>query len=588
MPEYLAPAVYVEETSFRSKSIEGVSTSTAAFVGPTRKGPTSGTPEIITSFGDYERMYGGFHNLEFSAGESTNFIAHAVKNFFDNGGSRLFIARVFQAAASSTGIASSSTTFDASSMRFVARFPGAVGNGSVEVGLVLTRLDTTALDSPAMRRAPQGSVLVDGLPSFDPADPDVLSGSLDQYIKIGEQWLDGPDPATATAISATPSTAAALMSINILTRDADGEEIFYENLGLSAGHPRYVGDILSTNPGRRIDQLQNAFAIEIGTSVDGFGLYALLDTLLNGNASVTVDLDGGDDGVMPAAAQYVTPLLSLAANDDISMVAAPGYSSYTEREGIQDALLTHVEARRAYRFAVLDVPIDQTPMAAVSIKSRIDSSYAALYHPWVVTSNPLSRPDDSSIPREIALPPSGFVCGIFARNDNTKGVSKSPGNEIVRGALRFQTQISFAEQELLNPRGVNCLRFFPGRGNRLWGSRTASSDPEWKYIGPRRFFLYLEHSIDRSTQWAVFENNGPQLWTNIRETVSGFLYNEWRNNNLLGSTPEEAFFVRCDRTTMTQNDLDNGRLICLIGVSVLKPAEFVVFRIGQKTADSRD
>ena len=588
MPEYLAPSVYVEETSFRSKSIEGVSTSTAAFVGPTRKGPIGGTPELITSFGDFERMYGGFHDLEFSAADATNYIAHSVKNFFDNGGSRLFIARVFQAASGSTGIANSVATIDASGMRFVSRFPGEVGNGSVEVSLVLTRLETTALTSAAMVRAPVGSLLVDGLSTFSASVPDVLSGSLTPYIKIGDQWLDGPDPSTATAISATPSTAAAIMSINILTTDADGEEIFYENLGLSEGHPRYVGDILSTSPGRRVDQLQNAFAIEIGASVDGFALYDLLDTLLNGGASISVSLDRGDDGVEPAAAQYTDPLLSLAANDDISIVAAPGYSSYSEREGIQDALLTHVETRRAYRFAVLDVPIDQTPTAAVAIKSRIDSSYAALYHPWVVTSNPLSRPDNANIPREIALPPSGFVCGIFARNDNTKGVSKSPGNEIVRGALRFQTQISFAEQELLNPRGVNCLRFFPGRGNRLWGSRTASSDPEWKYVGPRRFFLYLEHSIDRSTQWSVFENNGPQLWANIRETVSGFLYNEWRNNNLLGSTPEEAFFVRCDRTTMTQNDLDNGRLICLIGVSVLKPAEFVVFRIGQKTADSRD
>ena len=211
-----------------------------------------------------------------------------------------------------------------------------------------------------------------------------------------------------------------------------------------------------------------------------------------------------------------------------------------------------------------------------------------MYYPWVVVSNPLARPDDVSIPREITLPPSGFICGIYARNDISRSVSKSPGNEIVRGALRFERNISHAEQEVLNPRGVNCLRFFPGRGFRLWGSRTASSDPEWKYIGPRRYFLFLEHSIDRSTQWAVFENNGPQLWANVREAVISFLYNEWRSGNLLGNTPEEAFFVRCDRSTMTQNDLDNGRLICLIGVAVLKPAEFVIFRIGQKTADARD
>ena len=137
------------------------------------------------------------------------------------------------------------------------------------------------------------------------------------------------------------------------------------------------------------------------------------------------------------------------------------------------------------------------------------------------------------------------------------------------------------------PQGVNCLRFFYGRGYRVWGARTASSDPEWKYVSVRRYFIYLEHSIDRATQWAVFEPNGEALWANIRETVSAFLYNEWFSGALLGSKPEEAFFVRCDRSTMTQSNLDNGQLICLIGVAALKPAEFVIFRIGQKTADAR-
>ncbi|RMH34166.1 MAG: phage tail sheath family protein, partial [Nitrospirae bacterium] len=185
------------------------------------------------------------------------------------------------------------------------------------------------------------------------------------------------------------------------------------------------------------------------------------------------------------------------------------------------------------------------------------------------------------------LPPSGFVCGIYARNDVQRGVHKAPANEIVRGALRFETDINFAQQEVLNPLGINCLRSFPGRGLRVWGARTISSDPEWKYVNVRRYFNYLEHSVDRGTQWAVFEPNGERLWANIRETVSSFLYNEWISGALLGKNTDEAFFVRCDRSTMTQNDLDNGRLICLIGVAVLKPAEFVIFRIGQKTADSR-
>jgi hypothetical protein len=220
-------------------------------------------------------------------------------------------------------------------------------------------------------------------------------------------------------------------------------------------------------------------------------------------------------------------------------------------------------------------------------RAPLDSTYAALYAPWVVVPNPLYKSGDESRPRELTLPPSGFVTGVYARTDVLRGVFKAPANEVVRGALRYDLDINFAQQETLNPIGVNCLRFFPNRGNRVWGARTISSDPEWKYVNVRRYFNYLERSIDASTQWAVFEPNGERLWANIRETISSFLVNEWRSGALLGSSFKEAFFVRCDRSTMDQNDLDNGRLICLIGVAVVKPAEFVIFRIGQKTADAR-
>ena len=192
------------------------------------------------------------------------------------------------------------------------------------------------------------------------------------------------------------------------------------------------------------------------------------------------------------------------------------------------------------------------------------------------------------MPQQIDLPPSGFVCGIYARSDIARGVFKAPANEVVTGALGLQRNVRFGEQEVLNPLGINCIRALPNRGIRVWGARTLSSDPEWIYVNIRRYFLYLEASIDAGTQWAVFEPNGPRLWDNIRTTVSDFLTNEWVSGALLGTTAKEAFFVRCDRSTMTQNDLDYGRLISLIGVAALKPAEFVIFRIGQKTADSRD
>ncbi len=178
------------------------------------------------------------------------------------------------------------------------------------------------------------------------------------------------------------------------------------------------------------------------------------------------------------------------------------------------------------------------------------------------------------------------MLGIYARTDIERGVHKAPANEVVRGLTRFEININKARNDVLNPEGINALRFFEGRGNRVWGARTMSSDPEWMYVNVRRLFIYLERSIDLAMQWAVFEPNNPRLWASIRGAVEDFLYVQWLAGALLGDTPEEAFFVRCDRTTMTQNDLDNGRLICLIGVAPVKPAEFVIFRIGQWTAEA--
>jgi phage tail sheath protein FI len=179
------------------------------------------------------------------------------------------------------------------------------------------------------------------------------------------------------------------------------------------------------------------------------------------------------------------------------------------------------------------------------------------------------------------------VTGIYARSDISRGVYKAPANEVVLGLTKFEININKPRQDVLNPEGINALRFFEGRGNRVWGARTISSDPEWKYVNVRRLFIYLEHSIDKGTQWAVFEPNNERLWANLRSTIEDFLLVQWKQGALLGSKPEQAFFVRCDRTTMTQNDLDNGRVITLIGVAPTYPAEFVIFRIGQWTADSQ-
>jgi len=249
------------------------------------------------------------------------------------------------------------------------------------------------------------------------------------------------------------------------------------------------------------------------------------------------------------------------------------------------ALVAHAERPQSYRIAIVDAPVGSSMTEIRAFRGKFDTTYGALYHPWIEILDPNERAQQGAPPRRLLLPPSGFVAGIYARTDILRGVFKAPANEVVRGLTKFETNINKPRQDVLNPEGINALRFFEGRGNRVWGARTMTSDPEWKYVNVRRLFIYLEHSIDKGTQWAVFEPNGELLWANVRRTVEDFLLNEWQMGALLGDKPEKAFFVRCDRSTMTQNDLDNGRLVCTVGVAPLRPAEFVIFRIGQWTAD---
>lgn len=583
MPEYLAPGVYVEETSFRAKSIEGVGTSTTAFVGPTRKGPFRASddaqelPELLTSYNDFERIYGGYADLELAGTDPdrTNYLAHAVFAYFNEGGSRLYVSRVLSSTATAASVTVAGTAGGADAVVLSSRTPGSGGNGRVSVIDALAPASATALAN-----APEGSLLRTG-----------SGGSTAYHVKRATNWHPAANPAGNAATANTLADAPHLVSVIVIARDADGTETGWEGLGLHASHPRFVGRVLADAPSRRADHLQNAFAIEVGANVTAIGLR---DALLSGAVASgsgaqarTWMLTGGGDGAEPSSAEYGLALGEIAALEDVSIVAAPGSSAYADAQAIMGALIAHAESRRAYRIAVLDTPPGQIPGDVRTLRGQIDSRYAALYYPWVVVSNPNARPGREDIAREIALPPSGYVCGIYARNDVQRGVHKAPANEVVRSALRFELDVNFAQQELLNPIGVNCLRLLPGRGYRVWGARLVTSDPEWKYVSDRRYFNYLESSIDRGTQWAVFEPNGERLWANVRTTIGDFLYNEWRNGALLGTTQEEAYFVRCDRSTMTQNDLDNGRLICLVGVAIQKPAEFVIFRIGQKTADAR-
>jgi len=286
----------------------------------------------------------------------------------------------------------------------------------------------------------------------------------------------------------------------------------------------------------------------------------------------------GTDAINPLER---TGLYALKNIEEISIVAIPGRTGQT----VQQELITHCELMR-YRFAVLDSRVDDGVAEVQEQRGLYDSKYAGIYYPCLRIADP--NPDNPRVPGEISIPPSGHVMGIYARSDIERGVHKAPANEVIRGISGLEVKLTKEEQDILNPRNINCLRDFQemNRGRRVWGARTISSDPDWKYVNVRRLFIFVEHSIDRGTQFVVFEPNNEQLWERVRRVVSQFLNTVWRNGALMGRTPEEAFFVKADRTTMTQNDIDNGRLIIHVGVAPVKPAEFVIFRISQFTGGS--
>jgi phage tail sheath protein FI len=201
---------------------------------------------------------------------------------------------------------------------------------------------------------------------------------------------------------------------------------------------------------------------------------------------------------------------------------------------------------------------------------------AALYYPWIEVIDPLTR-------RPIAIPPSGHIAGVWARTDERRGVHKAPANEVILGATGLAFQVTHQEQGSLNKNGINCIRAFPGRGIRIWGARTLSSDPEWRYINVRRLFNFISESIQTGTQWSVFEPNDQFLWNALSISVSSFLKNVWRSGALFGATPDEAYYVKCDAETNPPEVIDAGQVVCEVGIAPVKPAEFVIFRLSQYT-----
>jgi phage tail sheath protein FI len=648
MPEFVAPGVYVEETPFRGKSIEGVSTTTTGFIGPCRYGPVIAPAEVITSLGEFERRYGGGAKLEFTeaggqpgaAEPMDNFLWHGVRAFFNEGGKRLYIARVFRPLAGEYppdftrrvdrnndpidplwADGHASATFRG--VLFRSRFPGKASNLIVRV---------TASAGPNIlgsENGPKEGDIVLVLRGKSPATTGDLR--IANYDAVKQEWRfrgggsnrllselnlkvrpepDGGDSISVLTISVQVQSGDRKHQLGVwsgLSLDPklshkggrDSAFALFRESPATISEARNLPLVLTAAPGTEaIDTLLAMFPNLLTVTDEHRGDPANNNTLarkLAAGVQEEFPLLGGNDGIRPGAGEYQgredekrtfkTGLKQFEDVEDISIVAAPGSTAdykhyFNDANSIFDHLIAHATLMR-YRIAILDCPPGQNVADVRKVRAKLDSAYAAFYYPWVTVLDPVTR-------GKLDLPPSGFVAGIYVRNDVNQGVHKAPANEVVNLAIGLERTLTKEQQEVLNPEGINCFRFFEGRGFRLWGARTISSDPEWKYVNLRRYFAYLERSIDEGTRRAVFEPNGDALWANIRRAIEGFLLKEFRSGALLGAKPEQAYFVKCDRSTITQDDLDNGRLIVLIGVAPLRPAEFVIFRIGQWTADRKD
>lgn len=576
MAEYLSPGVYVEEFESGGKPMEGVSTSTAGFIGLAEKGPIEGVPQLVTNSADFKRIYGGY--LSQNEFGDYRFLAYAVEHYFLNGGSRCFVTRVApESAKAAVGYAPSK---EEAILNVAAKNPGVWGDSIRLVVAPASKAKTQILE--VIVNGTEKKYLVKNGAGFQPGDIVMFSDRnttiLNKVVKNQDNIIsfttEFPDEVVDKNL--LPGKVITTCEFSLEIRYNDITE-FYDNLSFNIESAHYIekklakSDLITVSyVGKMTEELQAPFAALAG----------------EGEAVATIGLSGGSNGDIAAisAADFIgtdkgagkrTGIQSFLDNDMVSLMAIPGVTD----PNVQLTLVAHCE-NLGSRFAVLDIPRDAKKVEdVIAHRDIFDSNYAALYHPWLTVFDPLDK-------KNISIPPSGSCLGIYARSDNTRGVHKAPANEVIRACVGLECQFNKGEQDILNPKGVNLIRSFPGQGIRIWGARTVTSNASWKYINVRRLFIFIEESIKANTSWAVFEPNDEVLWIRVQRTISVFLNNLWRGGSLAGGSPEEAFFVNIGRNTMSQDDIDNGRLVCVIGVAPVKPAEFVIFRISQKTGDS--
>ena len=393
------------------------------------------------------------------------------------------------------------------------------------------------------------------------------------------------------SLTLRPKTANLAQDVEISVTPASGEnppegtftirfkvgtdEETFENVSLGRRSPRGVTETINQTSKLVIvveEQSQGTLAERIPET----GSYFLRAQHTTTQPLVKVD-DFAGDIVQRSGME------GLQIADDVTMVACPDLMAAYEagaidRDGVKSVqlkMIAHCE-QMGDRIAILDPLPDLTPQEVGAWRQKetnYDSKYAVLYYPWVKVAGPDNRP--------MAIPPSGYMAGIYARNDTERGVHKAPANEVIRGVLEAAAPITKGEQDTLNPIGVNCIRSFAGRGVRVWGARTLSSDPAWRYVNVRRLFNYIEKSIELGTQWVVVEPNTPDLWARVRRDVGAFLSRSWREGMLFGLTASEAFFVKCDAELNPPEVRDAGQLVIDVGLAPVKPAEFVIFRLSQ-------
>lgn len=579
MAEYLSPGVYVEEYDSGAVPMQGVSTSTAGFIGLAQRGPVVGKPQLVTSFADYKRAFGGYLS-EAKFGEA-RFLPYAVEQFFINGGSRAYIMRV-----AAEGAAAAKAT--AGVLQIEAANPGEWGN---KIRVTVEASSKAKTQVIAVNGADLKLKNADGFNQGDVVE--LFDGKAKAYATIVSSLdnivtLDAP--CTLNVADEKIGTPKYIKTCELtLTVKLDDVVETYANVSLCPEAGNFVSartrksDLVTVAvteakapaaPKEGKDEKAPAPAKAGATPIE-----------LVGGAAV-IALAGGSDGKVANVSPNVymgedngpgkrSGLAAFLENVDVSIMAIPGVTA----PEVQAALIAHCENCKSC-FAILDVPIDRKKTNdVVEFRDMYDTTYAAMYHPWLEMFDPLAK-------RSAYFPPSGAMAGIYARTDNERGVHKAPANEIVRGCTGLSCNYNEGEQDILNPKGVNLIRAFTGRGIRVWGARTMSSNGLWKYVNVRRLYIYIEESIKANTNWVVFEPNSEVLWGRVTRTIEMFLATCWRSGALAGSTPSEAYFVECGPTTMTQDDIDNGRLICNIGIAAVKPAEFVIFRITQHTASS--